>query len=57
MKRLLIALVVIVMTTSARGDDQPSLPKPPDGWKAVTAKDGSSQFFFPADAPRSGSRE
>src|SRR5262249_39066015 len=51
MNRIISALLFVMLSTATavRGDDQPSLPKPPEGWKAVTAKDGSYQVFFPAD--------
>ena len=45
----------------ARADEPknaaPELPKAPDGWKYVAAKDGTYQFLFPDETKGSGTRE
>ncbi len=38
-------------------DVSSSLPKPPEGWKYTTAKDGSFSFLFPSKTSGSGSRQ
>jgi hypothetical protein len=55
----ILALVVPVATAGAQGTDDPSakVPKAPDGWQYITAKDGSYRFLFPTKTRRSGSRE
>jgi hypothetical protein len=62
MRRTLLALAVCAAAAALAGAQPPKdppadAPKPPDGWKSVTAKDGTYQFFFPAQTQRSGTRE
>jgi|GEM_PF-4054585 len=54
-------LIVAPWTTafSAQDSSQTPVPQPraPEGWKYITAKDGSYQFLFPNETMNSGSRE
>ncbi len=53
-----LALPSLTPVASAQDKDaSSSLPKPPEGWKYTTAKDGSFSFLFPSKTSGSGSRQ
>ena len=57
---LVLTTAIVAAVASAQDAAKPQAelpPKPPEGWKYVTAKDGSYQFLFPNEASRSGSRD
>jgi len=52
--------VLLLSTAAVLAGDPPEtkeLPKPPAGWKYVESKDETYQFLFPAQTPRSGTRD
>lgn len=55
----LVVCVVGLMPVSGQDakDKAVELPKPPEGWKYLEAKDSSYTFLFPTQAPRNGTRE
>ena len=55
----LVVCVVGLMPVSGQDakDKATELPKPPEGWKYLEAKDSSYTFLFPTQAPRNGTRE
>src|ERR1700756_5714584 len=55
---LFLALCLTVANAQDSGKSSPDQAlKAPEGWKYVTAKDGSYQFLFPNDTTASGSRD
>ena len=55
----LVVCVVGLMPVNGQDakDKATELPKPPEGWKYLDAKDSSYTFLFPTQAPRNGTRE